>query len=947
MARLPDGTEKWLIYIRDWDFRWQHVYRFVTPLALPRGTSVTMRYTYDNSAENPWNPQQPPERVSWGQRSSDEMGDLWLQMLTRNDDDLATLVRGSQPKMLDEDIIGYETMIRADPADIELHDDVALLYLQTGRPREAAAHFEASVRLKPQSAVTHYNLGTAQTRVGLFEEAIGEFRRALQIKPDYADAHNNLGSVLSSLGRLDEAIQQYREALRDDPRHAAAHNNLGNALVSQGNAEEALPHFLDALRINPEYADAHYNIGRAYALRGEWADAIEHYRTVVGLQPELGGWPERIGVAPRRPRRRNRLHDAKLAIRLAEHAADITDKRDAKVLDVLAAAYADAGSFDRARRHRGGRAATDAGRPSGRRHSPPARALPGAPGVSNTPRQLERFQVARRARGSGDPLLESLSPNPQSLSRLLDRARIFICTLRLRTRWATPTPSDGQNSTDESGWHVLRRLTTCADTTQIGGRIMRVLQHLGWVLVCALATPTAMAQQSASISGVVTDATGGVMPGVTVEASSPVLIEKVRTAISEGNGRYQFVDLQPGMYNVTFALQGFSTVRREGITLTAGFAASVNVELSAGAITETITVSGSSPMVDVRNVAQTQVMTRDMLDNTPTARVIGSLMTLVPGVTITTAGGPNVDAGGTAGYTYAAAQIHGSSQYDQTIGTYGIPMVLIDNIGKSRINLPDGTVEEYDMRYSSLPAELAYGGFTVNAIPKVGGNDFKGSIFITSTGSALHGSNLDDSLRAQGLTAEAKVKKMVDFNPVVGGPIIKDKIWFFGGLRYQYTDSYIGGIWYDKNPSDWIYEPDLDRPANADQLSYDYNVNTTVQASKKDRLNVLLMRNVTHWYHSSVTGTVAPEAGQQWYAPGHVELGKWTLRALQPAAVGRDRIALLPRFRPRSNRHVDPIAGRGPGFGHYVWRPGHILVHRAARLHRRAPPSPTPPPRTI
>ena len=336
---------------------------------------------------------------------------------------------------------------------------------------------------------------------------------------------------------------------------------------------------------------------------------------------------------------------------------------------------------------------------------------------------------------------------------------------------------------------------------------MRALQHLGWALVCALAIPpTAMAQQSASISGVVADATGGVLPGVTIEASSPVLIEKARTVVSEGNGRYQFVDLQPGTYSVTFTLPGFSTVRREGITLTAGFAASVNVELSAGAITETITVSGSSPMVDVRNVAQTQVMTRDVLDTAPTARVIGSLMTLVPGVTITTAGGPNVDAGGTAGYTYAAAQIHGSSQYDQTIGTYGIPMVLIDNIGKSRINLPDGTVQEYDMRYSSLPAELAYGGFTVNAIPKVGGNLFTSSVFFMGTGSGLHGSNLDDNLRAQGLTAEAKVKKTVDFNPVVGGPIIKNKIWFFGGLRYQYTDSYIGGMWYDKNPSDWIYE---------------------------------------------------------------------------------------------------------------------------------------------
>jgi Carboxypeptidase regulatory-like domain len=406
---------------------------------------------------------------------------------------------------------------------------------------------------------------------------------------------------------------------------------------------------------------------------------------------------------------------------------------------------------------------------------------------------------------------------------------------------------------------------------------MEGVRHLGWVLVCALAAPgAAAAQQSASIGGVVTDATGGVIPGVTVEASSPVLIEKVRTAVSEANGRYQFVDLLPGAYSVTFTLSGFSTVRREGITLTAGFAASVNVEMSAGAITETITVAGSSPMVDVRNVAQAEVLTRDILNNTPTARVIGSLMTLVPGVTITTAGGPNVDAGGTAGYTYAAAQIHGSSQYDQTIGTYGIPMVLIDNIGKSRINLPDGTVQEYDMRYSSLPADMAYGGFTVNAIPKVGGNVFTGSVFLTGTGSALQGTNLDDQLRSQGLTVDAKVQNMVDFNPTLGGPILKDKIWFFGGFRYQYTNSYIGAMWYDKNPSDWIFEPDYSRPANADQLSYDYNVNTSWQASKKDRVNVLLMRNVTHWYHSSVTSTVAPEAGQQWYAPGHVELVKWT-----------------------------------------------------------------------
>jgi tetratricopeptide (TPR) repeat protein len=346
-ATLPDGTEKGLIYIRDWDFRWQHVYRFVTPLALPRGTTLTMRYTYDNSAENPRNPQQPPKQVRWGQRSSDEMGDLWLQVLTRDDRDLTTLVRGFQPKMLAEDVIGYETMIRANPADVELHDDVAMLYLQLGRAREAIAHFEASVKLKPQLAAAHFNLGTAQTRAGRLEEAIGEYRRALQIKPDYANAHNNLGSVLDSQGRLDEAIEQYREALRDDPRYAAAHNNLGHALVSGNNIEEALPHFLEALRINPEYADAHYNIGHAYAQRGERADAIDHFRQVVRLEPDwapgLSSLAWLLATAPE-----ERLHDAGQAVQLAEHAADITKNGDAQVLDVLAAAYGDAGSFDRA-----------------------------------------------------------------------------------------------------------------------------------------------------------------------------------------------------------------------------------------------------------------------------------------------------------------------------------------------------------------------------------------------------------------------------------------------------------------------------------------------------------------------------------------------------------------------------------------------------------------------
>jgi hypothetical protein len=165
-AFLPDGTSRSLIDIPDWDFRWQHVYRYVSPVALPKGTTIAMRYSYDNSAANVRNPQQPPLRVMWGQWSRDEMGDLWIQVLTRNEQDRQQLNAAFRPKAIAEDAIGYEQMIRIDPARASLHDDVAVLYLELNRPREAAAHFAATVGLKPDSAPAHYNLATALTLSG-------------------------------------------------------------------------------------------------------------------------------------------------------------------------------------------------------------------------------------------------------------------------------------------------------------------------------------------------------------------------------------------------------------------------------------------------------------------------------------------------------------------------------------------------------------------------------------------------------------------------------------------------------------------------------------------------------------------------------------------------------------------------------------------------------------
>ena len=229
-ATLPDGTITRLIDIADWDFRWQHVYRFVTPVHLPKGTTVSMRYTYDNSTSNVRNPEHPPKRARWGQRSSDEMGDLWIQVLTRDERTLEILSRDFRPKVAAEDVLGYEVEIEKHPDDAALHDSVAMLYLELGRHESAIAHFRRSASLKPQSPQAHYNVGTALAAARRLDEAEASFREALRLDPSYANAHNNLGNVLLAQGHTDEAIREFREVVRLQPDSEAAKKNLAAAL---------------------------------------------------------------------------------------------------------------------------------------------------------------------------------------------------------------------------------------------------------------------------------------------------------------------------------------------------------------------------------------------------------------------------------------------------------------------------------------------------------------------------------------------------------------------------------------------------------------------------------------------------------------------------------------------------------------------------------------------
>jgi tetratricopeptide (TPR) repeat protein len=250
-ATLPDGAVKSLILIADWDFRWQHIYRFVTPLKLPKGTTLSMRYVYDNSTGNTRNPEHPPKRARWGQRSSDEMGDLWIQVLTKNEPDLVTLDNAFRRKVAAEDVNGYEMEIDRHPEEAGLRDTAAMLYLEINRPDDAARHFAASLALKPQSAAAHYNLATALTLGRHLDEAAAQYEAALRIDPNYANAHNNLGNVRLAQARFDDALKEFAEVVRLQPASLPALVNLAGAYATAGHFDRAIETAQAALKLSP------------------------------------------------------------------------------------------------------------------------------------------------------------------------------------------------------------------------------------------------------------------------------------------------------------------------------------------------------------------------------------------------------------------------------------------------------------------------------------------------------------------------------------------------------------------------------------------------------------------------------------------------------------------------------------------------------------------------
>jgi tetratricopeptide (TPR) repeat protein/mono/diheme cytochrome c family protein len=254
-ATLPDGTRKWLIYIRDWDFNWQGSFRYKRPEFLPAGTTITCEFSYDNSASNPHNPHTPPRRVTYGQHTTDEMAELWLQVVTRNAADRARLMRAVRERIVREEIIGTEKRLETDPDNVALHDDVALLHAEAGHLDRTAEHFAHTARIRPESAVAQYNLGNALFRQERRAEAIAALRRSLALDPNYTLAHDGLGVALYADGQVTEATEHYQRAVELDPLNADARHHLAIALRRLGRLREAIAQYRELLARNPSRDD--------------------------------------------------------------------------------------------------------------------------------------------------------------------------------------------------------------------------------------------------------------------------------------------------------------------------------------------------------------------------------------------------------------------------------------------------------------------------------------------------------------------------------------------------------------------------------------------------------------------------------------------------------------------------------------------------------------------
>ena len=413
------------------------------------------------------------------------------------------------------------------------------------------------------------------------------------------------------------------------------------------------------------------------------------------------------------------------------------------------------------------------------------------------------------------------------------------------------------------------------------GQSRRIIARLCAFATCLALLPAWAHGQSIrpSVTGVVTDASEAVLPGVTVDVTSPVLIEKVRTGTTDGNGQYRIIDLPAGLYTVTFTLPGFNTVKREALELSGTIMATVNVQLRVGSLEETITVVGESPTVDVQSPRQTQVLNKEILSDMPLDRTAtGIASTLVPAMN---SGLSAYGAG--AGAETGRLQVDGvgvgsgtsgTSQYrPDTIQANELVISSFGNLGKAEVGSP-----------------------IVNIIPRVGGNTVSGTFYVDGANGSLGSNNTKELVAAGVIRAPNEMIHTTQLNLGVGGPILRDRLWYFGTARHQTDSSYVTNMWANKNAGDaskWNYDPDYDRRATNDSWYGNGSVRFTWQASKRNKLNVFWdeQRKCERCSDiSSGSSTTAPEASSPGYIPGKRQY--WRVQQLNWTAPVTNKLLL-------------------------------------------------------
>jgi hypothetical protein len=399
---------------------------------------------------------------------------------------------------------------------------------------------------------------------------------------------------------------------------------------------------------------------------------------------------------------------------------------------------------------------------------------------------------------------------------------------------------------------------------------MRVIVRAA-VLPAVMILMPAMSFAQAVIAGAVKDASGAVLPGVTVEASSPALIEKVRTAVTDGTGQYRIEDLRPGVYSVTFSLAGFSTVKRDGVVLTGSFTATIDSELKVGSLQETIVVTGESPIVDVQSSKREMTIDNDVIRAIPSQRNYGSMVMMVPGV-VTNVNDP------AAGTVTTQFPVHGGRANESRMLVDGLNVGNPPGGNQPPTYVADiGNAQEIAFTTSGGLGEAETAGLVMNVVPKTGGNEVHGAAYYSGTG---------EKLQADNGSGTPPLNGVYDFNAAVGGPILRDRVWYFVNGRTQGSTRYIPNIFYNKNagdPAKWTYDPDQTKPQYTDRTWENISGRVTWQATAKNKVGGFWDEQVVcrtcdgTTYGITDPARMSPEAGGlSQYKPLRVTQATWS-----------------------------------------------------------------------